>query len=122
VLFALPGAAYVIFSIFLARRRRWAAVAALVLALLHFALALFALVRTLVYAPWIREPLMLIPLGIVTIFALAPAALGYYLIKSFRAIRERPPELERGFDPLPAAVIVQPVVVPGDVDVRSVER
>jgi hypothetical protein len=107
------GAVYLVGSIFLARRKRWAVVVALAIDALDLALAAFGLVMVLIYAPWVKEPLVLVPIGMLALFAYVFAALGYYLSKSFRAIREAPPELNRGFEPLPPAPVIPVVAMPG---------
>jgi hypothetical protein len=118
--YVVPGALYLVCAIFLARRKQWAVVVAIALDALQLGLMLFALVMVLIYAPWMSEQLLLIPIGALAVFTLVLGALAYYLMKSFRAIREQPPELERGFETLPPAAVIPVVVMPGGADDQSI--
>jgi hypothetical protein len=93
------------------------------MATIHFIVAMGVLVMIADYAPWRREPLILIPMALVLLFAAVFAALLYYSFKSFEPIRHPPANADRGFEPLPgAAVLVQPVIVSGGTDADSLPR
>jgi len=105
-----PGALYLVCSNFIARRRKWAIVTAMVLAGIQILLICAGLVTlTTVYfspAPQARSSAVLIPLALTLLILLALAQLEYHLWRCFEAIRLSPVDMQRGFDTLqPASVI-----------------
>ena len=101
----LPGALFLLFSIFLGRRQHWAVVCALVLSCLMGVVLLIGLVGfffAIIQRGENQDVGMAIPLAIVGLFALATGQLIYHLSKSFEAIKHPPfGEEIRGFEPLP---------------------
>jgi hypothetical protein len=105
----LPGAAYFLVSMFLARRQFWAVVLGLVLASLQALFALAALIGVL--AALIidaRNTGDVEPFGFVFVlglflFLVAFCQLISHLILSFGAIKHVPPEEQHGFEPVFAA-------------------
>jgi hypothetical protein len=100
----IPGALFMVFSVFLARRRPWAVVASIVVSTLVGLTALLGVfgmavaMLTVDDSPW----QMAIPLVICALLAVAVAQLIYHLAKSFEAIKHPPFGQEiRGFEPLP---------------------
>jgi hypothetical protein len=113
----VPGALFLVFSIFLGRRQHWAVVCGLVLSSLMGLFVLFALVG-FVLAVLRRageEPAvwMAVPLTVIALFGLAFGQLIYHLSKSFEAIKHPPFGQEvRGFEPLPVRPLVPPPTEP----------
>jgi hypothetical protein len=113
--FFLPGAAYVVASVFLGRRQFWAVVIGLVLASAHALLVVLGVLGMVVglASTGGRAPMpLLVFLLIWGLLLLALGQLIYHLSRSFEAIKLPPYGQEvRGFEPLPVA---QPVVQPLD--------
>jgi len=104
-----PGAAYLVFSLFLRQRQFWAVVAALVLASIQLILTLFFAGALLIAT--LRQPnssISLIAGGMVALVILALGQLIYHLALSFEAIKYGSVEQQHGFEPL----MVQPVDLP----------
>ncbi len=102
-----PGALYLVCSVFLARRRTWAVITAMIIAGVQLAYMLLAfafggLALNLFSAPAAPSALVLVAFGVSMLIFLALAQLEYHLSKCFEAIRLAPIEVQRGFDPLPA--------------------
>lgn len=121
-----PGAIYLVCSVFIARRRRWAVFTAMVLAgiqilLIGWALVMFA--KHFVSAdPAARDWSVVLPLGITLLISLVLAQLEHHLTKSFEAIRLAPVDVQRGFEPLPAAPLVPVALGSGDDDAPPAAR
>ena len=109
----IPGALFMVLSIFLGRRQHWAVVCSLVLSSLLgivFLLAFTGFAVSVLSNPQLR---MAVPAAIIFLFALAVGQLIYHLSKSFEAIKLPPFGQEiRGFEPLP----VRPVMGAPPVD------
>lgn len=105
LVYLVPGVLYLVFSIFLARRERWAVIGGLVLASVHGALSLLALVSMALVAATGQVPgPAVIPLVVMALVVVALAQLIYHLARSFEAIRYPPFGVEeRGFEPLNVA-------------------
>ena len=102
IFYILPGVLYVLCAIFMKRRKTWAVIVALVLALLHLLSTSFfgiALLIGINPAPG-QEPFFWAAVCIVHLFAAAFGQLVYHLSTSFRAIRAMPVGGERGFAPI----------------------
>jgi hypothetical protein len=119
-----PGAAYLVCSIFIARRRTWAVITAMVLAAIQLLFITFGLVALLVMflSAGARSLGILIALAIAVLLILALAQLEYHLSKCFEAIRRAPIDVQRGFEPLPAVPVVPIVDAPGESDGHSLPR
>jgi hypothetical protein len=105
VIYFGPGALYIVCSIFLARRRTWAVITAMVLAGIQLLFIAFGLVSlAIVYfsaAAPARMGFIWIPIGVTVLIMLALAQLEYHLSRCFEAIRLAPVDVQRGFEPLP---------------------
>ena len=97
-----PGAAYLTCAIFMKRGKVWAVIVALVLSSLLLAYLLIVGVAMAVFMPRPLPREALIPGAILLIFIFAFAQMIYHLAKSFGAIKQLLPDVQRGFDPLPA--------------------
>jgi len=93
-----PGAAYLIFSIYMARRRLWAVIACLALTSIELLIVFAGAVMSLFVLRRLPNTVMYITLGITAVVILALGQLIYYLIRSFDAIKYEPLEEPRGFD------------------------
>ena len=117
VMYFGPGALYLVCSIFIARRRTWAVITAMVLAgiqILFLLVGLGGLAIMYLSAAGARSSsavYLLIPLALVVFIILALAQLEYHLSKCFEAIRRAPLDVQRGFEPLQPAPVM-PVVPP----------
>ena len=121
-----PGALYLVCSVFIARRRTWAVVTAMVLAGFHILLLAIAMAAVgVVYFSAVARArssagYLLIPIGVVVAFIVALAQLEFHLSKCFEAIRRAPVDMQRGFEPLPLAHLApaaQPVPPPPPADI-----
>ena len=110
------GALYLVCGIFLTRRRTWALVVAIGLVGANLVVMLFAICMFAYFQPWRVAPWSLLPLGAMFIFLIGLAVLEYHLWGSRLAFRTLPLDVQRGFEPLPAALIVPVVVTPGEAD------
>jgi hypothetical protein len=99
-----PGAAYLVFSIYLKQRKFWAVVCALILTSIYLTLTLFG--AAMFAYMIVREPAraedgwMTIPVALLLLVILALAQLVFHLIRSFEAIKYIPPEEQHGFEPI----------------------
>jgi hypothetical protein len=111
-----PGAAYLVFSIYMKRRKFWAVVCATVLASIQLLLTLIGGIFGIIavwHGPLPLDATELIPMAILAFVILALSQLIYHLALSFEAIKHVPPdEQQRGFEPLMA----QPIDVPTRMD------
>ncbi len=109
-----PGAAYLVFSIYLKQLRFWAVVGALVLASLQ--LAMGAIITIVIVIAAVSRPLnqfILMSLAIMALVGVAIAQLIYHLAKSFDAIKYISMDEQRGFEPINMAIpINNPPVIP----------
>ena len=115
-----PGALYLVCAVFIARRRTWAVITAMVLAAIQLLFICFGMAMFLIMmlsggagAPLIA---MLFPLALMLLVMAALGQLEYHLSKCFEAIRLAPLEMQRGFDPLPPAPVIPVVSTPGEPD------
>ena len=101
VFYLLPGTCFIVFSIFLARRRMWAVVASLCLASVGCLVALGAtgVMIVLIVANRAADWGAMIPIGVMALIVAALGQLIYHLARSFAAVRYTAPE-ERGFEPI----------------------
>ncbi|MGH7178822.1 MAG: hypothetical protein ACREJC_15695 [Tepidisphaeraceae bacterium] len=97
VVFLAPAMLYLTLSIFLARRRLWAAVAGIVVAAFHGICAIAGLTTLILVVPNIGGPVLLAPIGGGILFTLAGMQLVYYLAQATRVITDAP---QRGFEPI----------------------
>ena len=111
-----PGALYLVCSNFIARRRKWAIVTAMVLAAIQILLICIGLITLtrfyLSAAPQTRSSAVFIPLAFTLFILLALAQLEYHLCRCFEAIRLSPVDMQRGFDPLQPAPVIPLVSAP----------
>ena len=121
-----PGALYLVCSIHIARRRKWAVVTAMVLAGIQLLLILAGVVMMTFMAfsdaPAALKWTLILPAAVTLLIFLALAQLEYHLSKCFEAIRLAPLDVQRGFDPLPAAPLVPAALVSGDDDAPPAAR
>lgn len=107
-----PGALYLVFSIYLARRQFWAVVGAIVLASVQLLVVIASGGIALIFLlnPHVGlEPVMAIPTLLILFVALALAQLIYHLSKSFEAIKHPPYGQEfHGFEPIIGNATVAP--------------
>jgi hypothetical protein len=100
----VPGLLYIVFSIYLAQRKFWAVVGAIILASIQLLFVLISLLLAMivVFAPHSSPgALMIIPLAVIALMGAALGQLTYHLAKSFEAIRYTPwGQEERGFEPI----------------------
>jgi hypothetical protein len=110
VFYFIPGALFMVLSVFLGRRRHWAVVCALVLSCLVGAFTLLTLGMSVIMLVssarnrGLANPryVILVPVVLIGLFGAAVWQLIYHLTKSFEAIKYPPLEQElRGFEPLP---------------------
>jgi hypothetical protein len=101
VFYLLPGACFIVFSIFLARRRAWAVVASLCLASVGCLVVLGAIgvMIVLIVANRAADWRVMIPIGVMALILAALGQLIYHLARSFEAIHYTAPA-ERGFEPI----------------------
>jgi hypothetical protein len=102
--YLVPGAGFIVLSIYLARRQAWAVVASICLASMALLVILLALLGLAMFAfgPHADfELVLLVPLSVTLLIAAALGQLIYHLAKSFEAIRIAEPQ-ERGFEPIMA--------------------
>ena len=119
----IPGALFIVFAIFLARRQYWAVVGALVLSFLLgviFLLALGGFAFAVISRTQRADAGMAIPVIIFCLFSLAIGQLIYHLSKSFEAIKHPHFGQEiRGFEPLPVRAVDAPPPVDPSPPARS---
>ena len=113
-----PAALYLVCSIHLARRRKWAVITAMVLAGIHILLIVGGIVMTTLMAfsdaPAALKWRLVLPAAITLLILAALAQLEYHLSKCFEAIHHAPLNVQRGFEPLEIMQPAVPVVlVPG---------
>ena len=114
LVFFIPGALFIVLSMFLGRRQSWSIVCALVLSSLLALFFLFAftgyvevVLREEELSVWTAIPVVL------ALFGLAVGQLIYHLCKSFEAIKYPPFGQDfRGFEPLPVRPVVSAPVDP----------
>ena len=115
-----PGALYLVCAVFIARRRTWAVITAMVLAAIQLLFITFGMVMFVIMflsnAGTTPTYVMSFPLGIMLLVILALAQLEYHLSKCFEAIRLAPLDVQRGFEPLPPAPVIPVVSTPGNPD------
>jgi hypothetical protein len=111
MVYAVPGALYILCSIYLGRRQFWAVVAGLVLASIQLIFVLFAVFGAVVSLASSQNSLPVffwIMVGLLAFVGLALAQLVYHLSKSFEAIKHPAPGEEvRGFEPVGVVRITQ---------------
>jgi hypothetical protein len=115
LVYFIPGALFMVLSMFLGRRQSWAIVCALVLASLLTFFFLFAFAGFVVGVLSRSEPRawMAIPVVLIALFGLAVGQLIYHLCKSFEAIKYPPFGQDfRGFEPLPVQRVMTAPVDP----------
>jgi hypothetical protein len=110
VFYMVPGVLLFFFSVFMARRRFWAVVGALVVSSVAALFVVFAGVGIAIalMASGVRSPTPgVVLLAVWAVFALAFGQLIYHLAKSFEGIKHPPfGEELRGFEVLPAAPLM----------------
>jgi hypothetical protein len=109
VFYLVPGVLLLVFSVFMARRRLWAVVGALVVSSLAAVFLLvagvgFGLTISLVPTRQSQVVPIFLFVGVWTVFLVSVAQLIYHLARSFEGIKHPPfGEELRGFEVLPAA-------------------
>lgn len=111
-----PGILYLVFSIFLARRRLWALIATMALAGVQVILMAIAMAVLLVmlssFAGGAPSAMVWIPLAIMVVLIAAIGQLIYYCARSFPVIRQPLIEQQRGFEPLQVtAAMIEPTMI-----------
>lgn len=102
-----PGVMYLLCSIFMKRRRKWAIIVAIILSSIQLAWIGFSgatLIASIVESPGQNSGIF-VAMGLIVIFMLAFIQLLVHLSKSFSSLRHIPIGGERGFSP----IMVQPV-------------
>jgi hypothetical protein len=120
VFYLVPGVLLLVFSVFMARRRLWAVVGALVVSSLAAVFLLvagvgFGITISLVATRQTQVVPIVLFVGVWTVFLVSVAQLIYHLAKSFEGIKHPPfGEELRGFEVLPAApaIIGPPAFAP----------
>jgi hypothetical protein len=118
LLYLVPGTLFLVFSVFMRRRRLWAVVGALVLtslSALFVTLAAVAIVVAMNAEGEARPARVVVVLAAWTATEFTIAQLIYRLARSLKAIKHVPfgaADDPRGFEPLPAARVRRPIIGP----------
>lgn len=108
--YMIPGVLFLVFSVYLSRKRAWAIIGGLVLTSISLLVLLIGVVTT-TYAvsQFGQSPAVLIAFAVFALFIAAFVQLIVHLSKSFNALRHTPVDQQRGFEPLPPVPVLPPI-------------